>query len=135
LNSRQKGKRGELEARNYVREHWHSPQCIRSAQAGGAFAADLLNAGEGLHVEVKRRQRIAATHFMKQAEQDCGDMEVPVVLMREDNYPTWMVMFRIEDTDKFLEIIRHNRETNHDDATNTVRSGTKEDCKDGADTG
>lgn len=122
MNSRQKGKRGELEARNYVREWWHSPNCIRSAQAGGAFAADLLHAGEGLHVEVKRRQRIAATHFMKQAEEDCGEREVPVVLMREDNYPTWIVAFRIEDTDKFIEIINRNKETN-DDATNTIQDG------------
>tara|TARA_R100000234_G_scaffold118046_1_gene97692 strand:- start:1454 stop:1840 length:387 start_codon:yes stop_codon:yes gene_type:complete len=121
MNSKAKGKRGELEARDYVRQHWFAPQCIRSAQAGGAFAADLLHAGENLHVEVKRRQRIAATHFMRQAEQDCGDMDVPVVLMREDKYPSWLVVMRIEDTEKFLKIIQHNKETNNGNADDTVR--------------
>ena len=121
MNSKAKGKRGELEARDYVRQHWFAPQCIRSAQAGGAFAADLLHAGENLHVEVKRRQRIAATHFMRQAEQDCGDMDVPVVLMREDKYPSWLVVMRIEYTEKFLKIIQHNKETNNGNADDTVR--------------
>ena len=121
MNSKAKGNRGELEARDYVRQHWFAPQCIRSAQAGGAFAADLLHAGENLHVEVKRRQRIAATHFMRQAEQDCGDMDVPVVLMREDKYPSWLVVMRIEDTEKFLKIIQHNKETNNGNADDTVR--------------
>ena len=122
MNSRAKGKRGELEARNAVREHWFASGCIRSAQAGGAYAADLLNAGDGLHVEVKRRQKIAATHFMKQAERDCGVDEVPVVVMREDGYPSWLVVVRIEDTEKFLNIIGHNKET-QDDQPNQAGAG------------
>ena len=61
VNSRQKGKRGELEARDAVREHWSSPQCIRAAQANGAFSADLLHALPDTHVEVKRRKRIRFT--------------------------------------------------------------------------
>jgi len=123
MNSKAKGKRGELEARDYVRQHWFAPQCIRSAQAGGAFTADLLHAGDNLHVEVKRRQRIAATHFMRQAEGDCGDMDVPVVLMREDNYPSWLVVLRIEDTDKFLNIIANNKETNNGKADDPLQGG------------
>ena len=126
MNSKAKGKRGELEARDYVRQHWFAPRCIRSAQAGGAFAADLLHAGENLHVEVKRRQRIAATHFMRQAEGDCGDMDVPVVLMREDKYPSWLVVIRIEDTEKFLNIIQQNKETSNDNADDTVRGGEEQ---------
>ena len=122
MNSRAKGKRGELEARNVVREHWYAPGCIRSAQAGGAYAADLLNAGDGLHVEVKRRQKIAATHYMKQAESDCREGEVPVVVMREDGYPTWLVVVRIEDTEKFLKIIGQNKET-HDDQSDQAGAG------------
>lgn len=123
MNSKAKGKRGELEARDFVRQHWFAPQCIRSAQAGGAFTADLLHAGENLHVEVKRRQRIAATHFMRQAEGDCGDMDVPVVLMREDNYPSWLVVLRIEDTEKFLNIIANNKETSDGRTDDIIRGG------------
>lgn len=93
-----------------MREHWFCPDCIRSAQAGGAYAADLLHAGTGLHVEVKRRKKIAATHFMEQAERDKREEDIPVVLMREDGYSTWLVVLRIEDTQKFLDVICQNKE-------------------------
>ena len=103
VNSRAKGKRGELEARDQVREHWTSPKCIRAAQANGAFSADLLNALPDTHVEVKRRKRVAATDYLIQALTDKEDHEIPVVLMREDNRPEWVVMFYLRDTDDFVQ--------------------------------
>jgi len=103
VNSRQKGKRGELDARNAVREHWTSPKCIRAAQANGAFSADLLHALPDTHVEVKRRKRVAATDYLLQAETDREGHEIPVVLMREDNRPKWVVMFYLEHTDEFVQ--------------------------------
>ena len=110
MNSREKGKRGERDARDAVREHWWAPGCIRAAQAAGAYASDLLDAGNGLHVEVKRRKKIAATHFMRQAERDSKESEMPVVLMSEDGHPEWLVVFRISDTSKFIEVLSKNRE-------------------------
>ena len=105
-----------------MRKHWFCPDCIRSAQAGGAYAADLLHAGDNLHVEVKRRKKIAATHFMEQAERDKREEDIPVVVMREDGYPTWLVVLRIEDTQKFLDVICKNKESNNgtDDAIQGV---------------
>lgn len=100
VNSRTKGKRGELEARDMVRRLWYSPKCERSAQVSGKFSADLLYGPPGLHLEVKRHKRIAALHFMDQAIDDAGEGETPVVLMREDR-SGWVCMFRIEDTDDF----------------------------------
>lgn len=99
--SRRKGKRGELEARNAVRQHWYSPQCERASQVSGKFSADLIHGPPGLHIEVKYHQRISALKFLKQATRDARDGDVPVVLMRENNHPGWVVMFKIRDTDKF----------------------------------
>ena len=95
-----KGKRGELEARDEVRRHWHSPNCIRSAQAGGSYAADLLEGPPGLHLEVKRYKSIAAFRFLDQATKDVSSGDVPVVLLKEDG-GKWAVLFYIEDTRAF----------------------------------
>ena len=107
VNSRQKGARGEREARDAVREHWHSPECIRAAQSCGAWAADLLEALPGFHVEVKRYKRIAAMNFYRQAVRDAKGL-MPVVLMREDGDTNWYVMFDIKHTGDFVDAFIQN---------------------------
>lgn len=106
MNSRAKGKRGELEARDFVRRYWWSPRCVRAAQVSGKFSADLLGGPPGLHIEVKRRKRIAALDFMQQSAQEAKEGEVPVVLMRADGFPTWVCMFPIQCTEDFIEALR-----------------------------
>lgn len=110
MNSRRKGKVGEREARDVVRCWWFASDCIRAAQSNGKHSADLLYAGENVHVEVKRRKRIQARDFMAQAVSDARINEFPVVLMREDN-SGWMVMFRVEDSLNFARMIQRNKET------------------------
>lgn len=110
MNSRRKGKVGEREARDVVRCWWFASDCIRAAQSNGKHSADLLYAGEGVHVEVKRRRRIQASDFMAQAVTDARKEEFPVVLMREDN-GGWMVMFRVEDSLNFSRMVQQNKET------------------------
>lgn len=97
---REKGKRTERAAVKQVRKSWRTPECIRSAQAGGAFAADLLKALPCSHVEVKGRKKIAALRFMEQALKDRSPKgpELPLVLMREDHRPGFVVMFGVEDS-------------------------------------
>ena len=109
-NSRAKGCRGERQARDEVRKHFHAPRCIRSAQAAGAFSADLLHAGRNVHVEVKCVARIGAEKYMAQAERDAGEGELPLVVMRQ-NRGEWTVMFRIENSEAFSRMIAENRES------------------------
>ena len=94
MNSRAKGKRGELDARDAVRECWWS-DCMRSAQANGKHSADLLNVLPGTHVEVKRRARISALKYLRQAEKEAGPT-IPFVLMREDGETEWTLMVRLK---------------------------------------
>ena len=103
--SRSKGKRGELEARDAVREHWGALECVRSAQRAGYHSSDLADALPNAHVEVKRRKRISALRFFEQAESDKREEEMPVILMREDGDPRWVVMFRIEDSERFVKAL------------------------------
>jgi len=120
-NSRQKGKRGELEARDAVRQHWAAPDCIRAAQVCGKFGADLLYALPSGHVEVKRYKSIKAFDFYEQAQRDAKSGEIPVVVMREDGACHWLVMFSIEDSLKFalavLENFERNRYSNEQQGT------------------
>jgi len=101
VNSRDKGARGERDARDAVREYWHAHKCIRAGQANGSYSADLLDALPNAHVEVKRIKRIPATDFVKQAQRDRQPTEFPVVLMREDE-GEWLVVFPLKDSDAFV---------------------------------
>lgn len=70
----------------------------------GKFSADLLGGPPGLHIEVKRRKRLAVTEFWDQAWGDAAEYDqVPVVIMREDNHPAWLVMFDLRNTEEFVE--------------------------------
>lgn len=101
VNSREKGKVAERQARDAVRVYWNSPECYRSAQACGSFSADLLGGPPGLHLEVKHYSGIAALRFLRQAEKDAQGGAVPVVLMRENGEVEWTVMVRMKDTEAF----------------------------------
>ena len=107
-NSRQKGKRGELEAA----KAWEEATGLavkRTAQVNGKLSADLTGV-EGLHLEVKRRHRIAALDFLLQAETDCAEEGqanggVPLVIMRQDNDTRWAVMLPLESLSDLVSIL------------------------------
>ena len=110
--SRDKGKRGEREARDQVRMLWNSgPRCIRAAQSCGAFSADILNALPSSHVEVKRYARISSTRFLEQAIADAQEDELPLVLMREDN-GMWLLLLRLSDSPEFSKRLVRQLTTN-----------------------
>lgn len=108
MNSRQKGKRGELEAA----KAWEKATGLnvhRTAQVDGKLSADLAGV-EGLHLEVKRRRRIASLDFLLQAENDSADRDqehpdVPVVLMRQDQDTNWAVMVRLDRLSDFVSTL------------------------------
>lgn len=114
-NSRQKGARGEREARDAVKLHWGSKDCIRAAQANGSYSADLLGAPEGLHVEVKFYASIAALKFLRQAEADAREGEIPVVLMRENGDKEWTLMVRVKDSVRLAYVLSDNDLVNKGD--------------------
>lgn len=113
--SRDKGKRGEREARDAAVQHWHADpdRCVRAAQVSGTLAADILHALPGAHIECKLIARIPALDFLRQAETDAGPNELPIVLMREDGDKEWVVMFRMHSSSRFataLEVAKVNAE-------------------------
>ena len=103
-NSRQKGKRGELEACEALDAVGYD--CSRSVQYSGRNGdADIVcDALPGIHFEVKRTERLSPYQFLDQAIRDSKGRKVPVILYRSSNRP-WMVTFRICDLPVLVEAL------------------------------
>lgn len=98
LNSRQKGKAGELEAAQTLRElfGW---DCSRSVQHSGTQdSADLrVSSTPGLWIEVKRVERLNVPKTMATAVKQCG-RKCPVLLHRPNRSQVgWMLTIRLTD--------------------------------------
>ena len=96
MNSRRKGKAGELEAAKAVCNALGIKEMRRSQQfCGKAGDADIVGL-DGVHMEVKRYKRISSIDFLRQAESDCLKGDVPIVLMRENGDKQWVVQVRLD---------------------------------------
>lgn len=95
MNSKQKGKRGELELVEALRYAGYA-HARRSAQYCGntGEAPDVVGI-DGIHIEVKRREQIQDEVFMQQAEKEAKKGLVPIVVYRRSR-EKWKVCLRLE---------------------------------------
>ena len=95
MNSKQKGKRGELEWVSFCRQQGYD--CRRTAQYCGntGDASDVVGLS-GIHQEVKRVERLNIEEAMSQAVRDSQGSKIPVVVHRK-NGQGWLVTMRAED--------------------------------------
>ena len=93
--SREKGKRGELEWTRVCREQGYD--CRRTSQYCGQSgdAADVVGL-PGVHIEVKRVERLNIWDAMAQAVRDALRGRLPIVAHRRNNCP-WLVTMRADD--------------------------------------
>lgn len=101
MNSKQKGKRGELELAAFLREHGF--EASRGQQfKGGAGSPDVIcEALDDLHFEVKRTEKFRLEDAMAQATMD-APMKIPVVVHRK-NRSEWVAILPLTD---FLDLVR-----------------------------
>jgi len=95
INSKNKGKRGELEVAALLRG------CGYDARRGQQFSGspdspDIVHSIEGFHIEVKYTEAFNAYKAMEQAEKDCKAEDTPLVFFRKKR-KRWMVMIDAED--------------------------------------
>ena len=111
VKSKAKGKKGELELVEELRQCGYA-NARRSAQYCGntGEAPDIVNV-DGLHIECKRREQIQDEVFIQQAEREAKKGLVPVVMYRRSR-EKWKVCLRL---DVFMaiwgelsELQRHN---------------------------
>lgn len=95
MNSKRKGCVGEREFAALCREHG-----IEGAQRGQQFSGGIdtpdVKGLPGIHVEVKRVERLNISEAMKQSIRDSEGKAIPVVAHRRNREP-WMITMRADD--------------------------------------
>lgn len=100
INSKRKGKDGELELANKLKEYGFD--CRRSQQYAGINSdADVVGL-PGIHAEVKRVEKLNIMDAMSQAKGDCKDGDYPTVFHRR-NRAEWLVTMRLSDWIEFYK--------------------------------
>lgn len=93
MNSRAKGASGERELAKVLRGYGYEAR--RGQQyKGGADSPDVIGL-DGIHIEVKRVERLNISDAMAQSIRDAGE-DVPIVAHRK-NREEWLVTMRLID--------------------------------------
>ena len=96
MNSKQKGKRGELELVRKLREYGYETR--RTVQYNGKAEegeADLKGL-DGIHIECKRVEKLNIYDAIGQASRDATEGEIPAVFHRKNNCE-WLVTMTLDD--------------------------------------
>lgn len=103
MNSRDKGKRGELEAAKECSRVFGCEARRGQQYCGTAESADIVDAIPGVHIEVKRTERFQLWDAVDQANADCGD-NLPVVMHRRNRRP-WVFVVELDRVPEFARLV------------------------------
>lgn len=107
MNSRQKGKRGELEWRDVLREEgWLG--AARGQQRSGLEEADVVGGPVGMHFEVKRVERLDLRAAVEQAKRDAGGNQIPVVAHRRNSDRQWLATVDARTLLRMVALLQHH---------------------------
>lgn len=95
INSRQKGKRGELELAHKLQEYGYKAR--RGQQYSGANSdADVVGLDD-IWLEVKRVEQLNIYKAIDQAVRDSKKTERIPVVCHKKNFKQWLVTMRLDD--------------------------------------
>lgn len=106
MNSRTKGKRGELEAAHVLKKHGYDTR--RGQQFAGINGdADVVGLPY-IHLEIKRVEKLNIDDALQQSIRDARDAEIPVVMHRKNRtewkvtmlFDDWIKMYKAWEKDK-----------------------------------
>lgn len=100
--SRSKGASAEREVAAILRQYGFEATRNRV----GVTAQDLLHNIPDVHIEVKRQETLKIGEWLRQAQGDCPDDRVPVLVYRKSNEP-WRV---ITSLTHYLELHKQKEE-------------------------
>ena len=92
INSRAKGCRGEREFAALCKEQGYD--CRRGQQYSGLGGEDVIGL-DGIHIEVKRTERLSIYDAMGQAKRD-AQCKIPIVAHKRNN-SEWLIIMTAED--------------------------------------
>jgi hypothetical protein len=104
VNSRQKGKNGELALAKYLREHGFTEARRGQQFHGGADSPDCIGV-PGTHLECKYMASLSLHDALAQAARDAGPGDVPVVAFKQVSKLTqapgkakpWVAILSLDD--------------------------------------
>lgn len=106
INSKQKGKAGELELSHKLKEYGYDAK--RSVQYNGKDGqADVVGLPH-IHCEVKRVERLNLYDAMEQAKRDAKNGDAPTVFHRK-NRSNWLVTMELDDFMKLYKEYEANQ--------------------------
>ena len=92
--SREKGKRGERELANKLKEYGFEAR--RGQQYCGADGSADVVGLQGIHIENKRVEKLCLYEALAQAKSDAKGGEMPIVTHRK-NHCEWVVIQPLDD--------------------------------------
>jgi len=95
MNSKQKGNRGEREFAALCKENGFDAMRNPQWQGGGSVDNPDVKGLEGIHVEVKRVEKLNIHAAMHQAIRDAQGQAMPIVAHRR-NYEAWCITMPAE---------------------------------------
>jgi len=95
MNSKQKGGRGEREFAALCRDEGYG-NVHRGQQFQGGIDSPDVKGLPGMHVEVKRVERLNIHEAMAQSIRDSGGKAIPIVAHRR-NRDKWLITMTAED--------------------------------------
>lgn len=101
INSRLKGAKGEREVARILRKYGYT-DARRGQQFSGANGDPDVVGLPGVHLEVKRVERLNIDNAMAQSMNDAREGETPVVVHRKDG-KKWLVTMTLDDFMKLYE--------------------------------
>ncbi len=121
MNSNKKGKRGELEAAKAMASVLGVPLHRTQQFKGTPQSADIEGKEDviGLHLEVKRTERLSVYAALGQAEEDAGE-NCPVVLHRR-NRSRWVAIMYLSDLPEVSDIVQGIRNRDQPTMTDTKK--------------
>ena len=106
--SKRKGAAGEREAAEKLNEVLGTRFHRGRQYHGGSESPDLAGDLPGLHVEVKRCERLSLYPALAQARRDASVTQVPAVMHRANNRP-WVIVGDVADLIRLLDVVDERR--------------------------
>ena len=94
MNSKSKGKRGELDLVEQLRTAGYANARRTAQYCGNTGDAPDITGIDGLHIECKRREQIQDEVFLQQAEKEAKKGLIPIVMYRRSR-EQWKVCLRL----------------------------------------
>jgi hypothetical protein len=125
--SKRKGAAGEREAAEKLNEVLGTRFHRGRQYHGGPESPDLAGDLPGLHLEVKRCERLRLYEALTQARRDASVTQVPAVMHRANNR-AWVVVVHVEDLIRLLDVVDGARARLDETPGQAAPAGEKGGC-------